>query len=95
MSVVDQIIQDVKDGSLDGSYTQHDLQAALHSPLLKVYGGGEHAVGIVRSALGGHPVASGNLPFTGAELTVFVIVGLTLLIAGYILRRNTRDRNAI
>jgi LPXTG-motif cell wall-anchored protein len=95
MSVTDQIIQDVKDGSLDGTYTVAQLEDALHSPLLKVYGGGDHAVGLVQQALVGHPVASGNLPFTGAEMIVFALVGLTLLIAGIILRRNTRDRSAI
>ena len=50
-ATVDQIIQDAKDGQIDGAYSKSDLNAALSSPLLKTYGG-KNGVEAVKSALG-------------------------------------------
>ncbi len=89
---VDQIIQDAKDGQIDGGYSKADLNAALSSPLLKTYGG-KNGVEAVKSALGTQTEAasgSGDLPFTGAEMITFVLIGGTLLIAGFVLRRSGR-----
>jgi opacity protein-like surface antigen len=89
---VDRIVQDAKDGRIDGAYSQSDLNAALSSPLLKTYGG-KNGVEAVRSALGTQTEGtgdSGNLPFTGAEMITFVLLGSTLLIAGFVLRRADR-----
>ena len=36
---------------------------------------------------------AGNLPFTGAELAVFAVIGLGLLASGLILRRTARSRS--
>ena len=61
---VDQIIQDGKDGQIDGAYSEADLNAALSSPLLKTYGG-KNGVEAVKSALGSQTEAasgSGDLP---------------------------------
>ena len=93
---VDQIVQDAKDGQIDAAYSQSDLNAALSSPLLKTYGG-KNGVEAVKSALGTQTEgtgASGNLPFTGAEMITFVVLGSTLLIAGFVLRRDRRDDSA-
>jgi opacity protein-like surface antigen len=91
---VDQIVQDAKDGRIDGSYSTSDLNGALSSPLLKTYGG-KNGVEAVKSALGTQTEgtqSSGDLPFTGAEMVTFVVLGSTLLIAGFVLRRADRRR---
>src|SRR3954447_2695031 len=91
-ATVDQIVQDAKDGQIDGSYARADLNAALSSPLLKTYGG-KNGVEAVKSALGSQTEAtsgSGDLPFTGAEMVTFLVIGSTLLVAGFVLRRTGR-----
>ena len=91
---VDQIVQDAKDGRIDGAYSKSDLNSALSSPLLKTYGG-KNGVEAVKSALGTQTEGtsgSGDLPFTGAEMVTFVVLGSTLLIAGFVLRRADRRR---
>ncbi len=100
------IVQDVaKDGKVDGNYTPAQLKSALKSPLLKQYGG----QGAVESVLTkmkpaktaattpAEPAtgATNNLPFTGADVFLFVIVGGGLLAAGLVLRRfGRRDDGA-
>jgi hypothetical protein len=94
-ATVDQITHDARDGRIDGGYSRADLEAALLSPLLKVYGGQE-GVQAVRSALGVQSAAagtSGDLPFTGAEMVTFAVLGSTLLVAGFVLRRPQRDND--
>ena len=89
---VDQIVQDAKDGQIDRAYSKSDLNAALASPLLKTYGG-KNGVEAVRSALGTQTAGagdSGDLPFTGAEMITFAVLGSTLLVAGFVLRRSGR-----
>ena len=91
-ATVDQIIQDAKDGQIDGAYSKSDLNAALSSPLLKTYGG-KNGVEAVKSALGTQTEGtsgSGDLPFTGAEMVTFLVIGGTLLVAGFVLRRTGR-----
>jgi len=89
---VDQIVQDAKDGRIDGVYSKSDLNAALDSPVLKTYGG-KNGVEAVRSALGTQTEGTsgaGDLPFTGAEMVTFIVLGSSLLIAGFVLRRADR-----
>jgi NhaP-type Na+/H+ or K+/H+ antiporter len=89
---VDQVIQDAKDGQIDGAYSKSDLNASLSSPLLQTYGG-KNGVEAVKSALGTqteNTSGSGDLPFTGAEMVTFLVIGSTLLVAGFILRRTGR-----
>jgi opacity protein-like surface antigen len=91
-ATVDDIVSDAQDGRIDGSYTQADLESALSSPLLKTYGG-KGGVEAVKSALGSQTegsAGSGDLPFTGAEMVTFALIGSTLLIAGFVLRRSGR-----
>ena len=40
-------------------------------------------------------ISSGTLPFTGAQLEIFLIVGLALIGGGLVLRRSGRDRTNI
>jgi len=91
-SVTDQIIKDARDGHIDGTYTTAQLQAALASPLLRTYGG-DGGVEAVRSALGSQTSSSGSggtLPFTGFETGTFVVLGFSLIVVGFVLRRSGR-----
>ena len=92
----DQIVRDARDGQIDGVYGRTSLEAALASPLLKTYGGA-NGVEAVRSALGSQTLATsgaGDLPFTGAEMITFAALGSTLLVAGFITRRQVRPGSA-
>jgi hypothetical protein len=94
-SVSDQIIRDARDGRIDGTYSQAQLRVALASPLLKTYGG-DGGVEAVRSAIGSQSdpgAAAGTrntLPFTGFEAGTFVVLGLSLVVFGFVLRRSGR-----
>jgi len=96
------IVKDVaKDGKVDGKYTSSQLKSALNSPLLRQYGG-QGAVESVLTKM--KPKATktepatgpaSNLPFTGADVFMFVAVGGGLLAAGLVLRRfGRRDDEA-
>ena len=96
------IVKDVaKDGKVDGHYTTAQLKAALKNPLLKQYGG-QGAVESVLTNMKPKKTAaapatgpSNNLPFTGADVFMFVVVGGGLLAAGLVLRRfGRRDDEA-
>jgi hypothetical protein len=91
-ATTDGIVLDAKDGRIDGLYDRASLETAQSSPLLKTYGGA-NGVAAVKSALGAQTVSarnSGDLPFTGAEMVTFGALGSTLLVAGFILRRQPR-----
>ena len=88
------IVKDVaKDGKVDGNYTSAQLKSALKNPLLKQYGGQgavESVLTKMKPAATTATPATGNtdnLPFTGADVFLFVIVGGGLLAAGLVLRR--------
>jgi len=91
-ATTDTIVRDAQDGRIDGLFTRAELQATLASPLLKTYGGAA-GVEAVRSALGAQTESagvSGNLPFTGAEMVTFALLGSCLLLGGFVLRRQAR-----
>jgi hypothetical protein len=98
------IIKDVaKDGKVDGHYTTGQLKLALKSPLLKQYGG-QGAIESILSRMKPKAVTStpatgpsSNLPFTGADVFLFVAVGGGLVAAGLVLRRFGRrdDETAV
>jgi hypothetical protein len=92
------IINQARTGVVSQNFTAAALRGALASPLLREYSG-PGGVDAVQAALGDQSkttttVASGTLPFTGAELITFVIIGGTLLAAGFILRRSGRRDDA-
>ena len=96
------IVSDVaKDGKVDGHYTSAQLKTALNSPLLRQYGG-QGAVESVLTKSKPKTTAAApatgpadDLPFTGADVFLFVIVGGGLLAAGLVLRRfGRRDDEA-
>ena len=98
------IVKDVaKDGKVDGHYTSAQLKAALASPLLKQYGGQGAVESVLTTSKPKSTTAasspatgeSGNLPFTGSDVLLFVAVGGGLLAAGLVLRRlGRRDDEA-
>ncbi len=95
------IVKDVaKDGKVDGHYTNAQLKAALKSPLLKQYGGQgavESVITHVKPKVTAKPATgvAHNLPFTGSDVFLFVVVGGGLLAAGLVLRRfGRRDDEA-
>ena len=96
------IVSDVaKDGKVDGHYTSAQLKAALNSPLLRQYGGQGAVESVLtksKPATTAAAPATGpadDLPFTGADVFLFVIVGGGLLAAGLVLRRfGRRDDEA-
>jgi hypothetical protein len=93
------IIKDVaKDGKVDGHYTTAQLKTALKSPLLSQYGGQGAVESILsrmkpKKTVSSTPASgpSSNLPFTGADIFLFVAVGGGLLGAGLVLRRLGRN----
>jgi hypothetical protein len=86
------IVTDAQDGHIDGNYTNAELRSALASPLLKTYGG-SGGVDAVKSAVGSQTdktTGSGTLPFTGAEIVTFLLIGGALVLTGIVLRRTGR-----
>ena len=88
------IVKDVAaDGHVDGNYTAAQLRTALNSPLLAQYGGAGGVAG-VQAALTHTPGTghtSGNLPFTGSDIALFLVIGGVLVVAGVGLRRFGRN----
>ncbi|OFW61963.1 MAG: hypothetical protein A2133_07150 [Actinobacteria bacterium RBG_16_64_13] len=79
------------DGSLDGTYTDAELQAYLDDAWLDQYG--DPAIltaldAIVNGILSGHE----EFPFTGAEVALMGLAVLALVGGGMGLRRLTRSR---
>jgi hypothetical protein len=92
---ISSIVRDVAaDGHVDGHYTSAQLRAALNSPLLAQYGGSGGVAG-VQAALTHNTQPgtgrSGQLPFTGADIALFLAVGGVLVVAGVALRRLGRN----
>jgi hypothetical protein len=65
------------------------LALAEAGPLLSGYGG---QGGEAQGTLSGTQGAAGALPFTGSELTLFVLCGVALLVTGLALRRFSGSR---
>jgi hypothetical protein len=93
--VTSAIVKDVAaDGHVDGNYTAAQLRTALNSPLLAQYGGAGGVAG-VQAALThktpgtGH--TNGDLPFTGSDIALFLVIGGVLVVAGVALRRFGRN----
>jgi hypothetical protein len=89
----EQIHRDLADGTLDGTYSQADLQRALANPTVSGYdnaGGGR----IQQGAVGDEEVgALGALPFTGLDLALLVLGGVVLIALGLVLRRIVAARS--
>ena len=100
-----QIYKDYADnGRLDGRYSQGDLRRALHDAVIQGYNKPTNNVaptikkkinqpssGVAGASL---PKAKrqGTLPFTGVDLALMTVGGLSLLLLGGALRRFARNR---
>lgn len=100
-----QIYRDYQDGRLDGHYSKADLSRALKDAVIQGYKK-PTSNGIVpaiktqkNKSTGGVAGASlpaakkaGKLPFTGADLALMTVGGLSLLLLGGALRRFARNK---
>jgi hypothetical protein len=100
-----QIYKDYQDGRLDGHYSKADLSRALKDAVIQGYkkptsNGIVPAIKTqVNKSTGGVAGASlpaakqqGSLPFTGADLALMTVGGLSLLLLGGALRRFARNK---
>jgi opacity protein-like surface antigen len=99
-----QIYKDYADnGRLDAKYSAADLQRALHDASVQGYGNPvvvakmkqkpKRKGGVQGGKAGGASPASGGLPFTGAQLGLFMVVGLSLVGSGLLLRITGRKKS--
>ncbi|MDP8911835.1 MAG: hypothetical protein M3M94_07210 [Actinomycetota bacterium] len=97
----EQIYADYADnGRLDGQYSKADLQRALKDVTLQGYKDTsrprsdvlQSSKTVVRRPTFTTTRRTGSLPFTGAELGIFTIVGLGLIASGVLLRLSGRQR---
>jgi hypothetical protein len=100
-----QIYKDYADnGQLDGNYSASDLQNALKDASVQGYGSPVVIIKMKqkpKAGVGGEktpprgtkPVPRGGLPFTGAQLGLFTIVGFALVGSGVLLRLTGRKKS--
>ena len=88
-------------GKLTKHYSAADLKRAAKNAALQGYGGmGSQPVvaGVAgaQASNGSAPIAkaSGSLPFTGLQLTAFMVIGLALVGGGILLHRAGRGRSS-
>lgn len=97
-------------GRLDGNYSASDIQRALKDASVQGYGSPVIIIKVKTKKPGGFkakkttpkrgetparkPPRRGTLPFTGAELGLFAIVGLGLIGSGVLLRLSGRKKTS-
>ena len=94
-STINAIIQDAKDGFIDGNWTATEIRAALeyadNNPILSQYYSG--IKGVLEDYLaslqapGEKPGQGGELAFTGGEIILILGAGAGLIGSGALLRR--------
>jgi hypothetical protein len=101
----DQIYKDFADnGTLDADYSKADLKRALHDASVQGYGSpvvvakmkqkSKPTGGVAgKKTPPGAVKAKGGLPFTGAQLGLFTVVGLALIGGGLLLRLTGRKKS--
>jgi hypothetical protein len=100
------IAQDLQDGVLNGHYTKTEVQRYLQDTTVQGYGAGvsgarqpASTVGVLAAQVLAQKKTSplkaakvsGALPFTGAQLGLFAVVGSALLGMGLLLRSTSRQ----
>lgn len=90
-SVIDAIIKDAQDGTIDGNWTAAQIRAALayirNNPLYQQYSDLEGVLTDYQASAGAPGATGGSLAFTGGDVTLFLALGSTLLAGGTLLRR--------
>ncbi len=85
-STIDQIIKDAQDGTVNGSWTAAQIQAALdyisNNPLYAQYSDLPGVLGDYLASLKAPGAAPGQLAFTGSEVLLIFAAGLGLIGGG-------------
>ena len=93
-STTDGIIQDAKDGTLDGNWTSAQIRAALtylqNNPIYTQYSDYEGVLNDYLASLTAPGVQGGQLAFTGSEVLLILGAGAGLIGSGALLRRRRR-----
>ena len=90
-SVIDAIIEDAKDGRIDGNWTSAEIRAALryveNNPILKQYSKIKGVLEDYLASLQSPGEQGGQLAFTGGEIILILGAGAGLIGSGALLRR--------
>jgi len=90
-STIDAIIQDAKDGRIDGHWTSAEIRAALryveNNPLLRHYTKIKGVLEDYLASLQSPGEQGGQLAFTGGEIILILGAGAGLIGSGALLRR--------
>lgn len=90
-ATIDAIIEDARDGTLDGDWTAEEIQAAIdyvkNNPTLDQYSKIKGVLEDYLASLQAPGEQGGELAFTGAEIILILGAGLGLIGGGAYLRR--------
>jgi hypothetical protein len=91
-SVIDDIIEDARDGTLDGTWSSAEVRAALaylqDNPIYEQYSKLRGVLEDYLASLQDPGEQSGELAFTGGEVFLILAAGAALIGGGALLRRN-------
>lgn len=91
-SVIDAIIEDAMDGTIDGNWTAAEIRATLayiqDNPIYQQYSDLEGVLEDYLASLQAPGEQSGELAFTGGEMLLVLAAGAALIGGGALLRRN-------
>jgi hypothetical protein len=91
-SVIDAIIKDANDGTIDGNWTAAEINAALayiqDSPVYQQYSDVQGVLEDYLASLQAPGEQGGELAFTGAEVFLVLAAGAALIGGGALLRRS-------
>jgi len=91
-SVIDAIIEDAQDGTIDGDWSAAEIRAALafiqNNPIYQQYSAIEGVLEDYLASLQAPGTQGGQLAFTGGEVLLFLAAGAGLIGGGAILRRS-------
>jgi hypothetical protein len=90
-SVIDAIIKDAMDGTIDGNWTAAEIRAALayiqDNPVYQQYSDLEGVLEDYLASLQSPGEQGGQLAFTGGEIFLVLAAGAALIGGGVVLRR--------
>ncbi len=91
-SVVDAIIADAQDGTIDGTWTAAEIEAALafiqDNPIYQQYSALQGVLEDYLASLQAPGEQGGELAFTGGEVFLILAAGAALIGGGALLRRS-------
>ena len=91
-SVIDAIIEDAQDGTIDGNWTSAEIEAALayiqDNPIYQQYSALEGVLEDYLASLQAPGEQGGELAFTGGEVFLILAAGAALIGGGALLRRS-------